>query len=41
MIAIDALSLSLEEGSAKAVNVVLIGVLARSSDISKKFGYRP
>lgn len=36
VIAIDALSLSLEAGSAKAVNVVLIGVLARSSDISKK-----
>lgn len=35
VIAIDALSLSLEAGSAKAVNVVLIGVLARSSDISK------
>ena len=36
VIAIDALSLSLEAGSAKAVNVVLIGVLARSSDISKE-----
>lgn len=36
VIAIDALSLSLEVGSAKAVNVVLIGVLARSSDISKE-----
>ena len=36
VIAIDALSLSLETGSAKAVNVVLIGVLARSSDISKE-----
>lgn len=36
VIAIDALSLSLEAGSAKAVNVVLIGVLARSSDFSKE-----
>lgn len=36
VIAIDALLLSLEAGSAKAVNVVLIGVLARSSDISKE-----
>ena len=36
VIAIDAFSLSLEAGSAKAVNVVLIGVLARSSDISKE-----
>lgn len=36
VIAIDALSLSLEAGSAKAVNVVLIGVLARSSDILKE-----
>lgn len=36
VIAIDALSLSLEAGSAKAVNVVLIGVLARSIDISKE-----
>lgn len=36
VIAIDALSLSLEAGSAKAVNIVLIGVLARSSDISKE-----
>ena len=36
VIAIDALSLSLNAGSAKAVNVVLIGVLARSSDISKE-----
>lgn len=36
VIAIDALSLSLEAGSAKAVNVVFIGVLARSSDISKE-----
>lgn len=36
VIAIDALSLSLEAGSAKAVNVVLIGVLARSSAISKE-----
>ena len=36
VVAIDALSFSLEAGSAKAVNVVLIGVLARSSDISKE-----
>ena len=36
VIAIDALSLSLEAGSEKAGNVVLIGVLARSSDISKE-----
>lgn len=36
VIAIDALSLSLKAGSAKSVNVVLIGVLARSSDISKE-----
>ena len=36
VIAIDALSLSLKAGPAKAVNVVLSGVLARSSDISKE-----
>lgn len=36
VIAIDALSLSLEAGSAKAVNVVLIGVLASSSEIPKE-----
>lgn len=36
VIALDALSLSLEAGSSKAVNVVLIGVLARSSDIPKE-----
>lgn len=33
--AADALSLSNEAGSSKAVNVVLIGVLARCSDIEK------
>lgn len=33
--AVDALALSLEAGSSKAVNVVLIGVLAKSTDISK------
>lgn len=36
VIAIDALSLSLEAGSSKAVNVVLIGVLAGSSNIPKE-----
>ncbi len=33
--AIDALSLAVEAGSAKAVNVVLIGVLASKTDIAK------
>ena len=36
VIALDALNLSLEAGSSKAVNVVLIGVLAKSMDISKQ-----
>ncbi|MBQ7545503.1 MAG: indolepyruvate oxidoreductase subunit beta [Clostridia bacterium] len=34
--AIDALSLAVEAGSAKAVNVVLIGVLASKSEIAKQ-----
>lgn len=34
--AIDALSLAVEAGSAKAVNVVLIGVLASKTDIPKQ-----
>ena len=34
--AVDALSLALKAGSAKAVNVVLIGVLAKGSDIPKE-----
>ena len=34
--AIDALSLAVEAGSAKAVNVVLIGVLASKTDIAKE-----
>ena len=34
--AIDALKLSLEAGSPKAVNVVLIGLLAKSMDIAKE-----
>ena len=33
--AIDALSLAVEAGSAKAVNVVLIGVLASKTEIPK------
>ena len=36
VLAIDALSLSLSLGSAKAVNVVLIGVLAKSTEIAKE-----
>ena len=36
VISLDALKLSLEAGSSKAVNVVLIGVLAKSMDISKE-----
>ncbi len=36
VVAIDALKLSLEAGSQKAVNVVLIGVLARSMQIEKQ-----
>ena len=36
VLAIDALSLSIEAGSPKAVNVVLIGVLAKSSEIEKE-----
>ncbi len=35
-VAIDALELSLKAGSSKAVNVVLIGVLARHSEIEKQ-----
>lgn len=35
VIALDALSLAEQAGSSKAVNVVLIGVLARSTDIPK------
>ena len=34
--AIDALSLAVEAGSSKAVNVVLIGVLAAKTDIAKE-----
>ena len=33
--AVDALSLSIKAGSPKAVNVVLIGVLAKSTNIEK------
>lgn len=36
VISLDALSLSLEAGSPKAVNVVLIGVLAKSMNIKKE-----
>ncbi len=36
VIALDALELSMSLGSAKAVNVVLIGVLAKSMDIDKE-----
>ena len=36
VIALDALDLSIKAGSPKAVNVVLIGVLAKSMDISKE-----
>lgn len=36
MTAVDALSLAVEAGTAKAVNVVLIGVLAKSTDIAKE-----
>lgn len=35
VVSLDALKLSVEAGSAKAVNVVLIGVLASSMDIEK------
>lgn len=35
VVSVDALSLSLSLGSSKAVNVVLIGVLAKSMDIKK------
>ena len=35
-IAVDALSLAQEAGNAKAVNVVLMGVLAKSSEIEKQ-----
>ena len=34
--AVDALSLALEAGNAKAVNVALIGVMAKSTDIPKE-----
>ena len=36
VISLDALELSLKAGSSKAVNVVLIGVLAKSMDIKKE-----
>ncbi|MBQ9782691.1 MAG: indolepyruvate oxidoreductase subunit beta [Clostridia bacterium] len=36
VIALDALDLSLQAGSPKAVNVVLIGVLAKSTNIDKQ-----
>ena len=36
MTAIDALQLAVQAGSAKAVNVVLIGVLASKTDIPKE-----
>lgn len=36
VVALDALKLSLEAGSPKAVNVVLIGVLAKSMNIDKQ-----
>ena len=35
-VAVDALSLAQQAGNSKSVNVVLIGVLARSSDIPKE-----
>jgi len=34
--AVDALSLAVEAGSAKAVNVVLVGIMARHLDITKE-----
>ena len=36
LISLDALKLSIEAGSPKAVNVVLIGVLAKTSNIDKE-----
>ena len=40
VISLDALGLSMSLGSAKAVNVVLIGVLAKSTDIDKETWYK-
>ena len=37
---IDALSLARDAGNIKAVNVVLIGVLAKSTDIDKETWYK-
>ena len=36
LISVDALSLAKEAGNIKAVNVVLIGLLAKSSEIAKE-----
>ena len=36
IISLDALSLAEQAGSSKAVNVVLIGVLAKNTDIAKE-----
>ena len=36
LIAVDALSMAVEAGSAKAVNVALIGVMARNMDLEKQ-----
>ena len=40
VISLDALGLSMSLGSSKAVNVVLIGVLAKSTDIDKETWYK-
>ena len=36
LVAVDALSMAVEAGSAKAVNVALIGVMARNMDLEKQ-----
>ena len=40
VVSLDALGLSMSLGSSKAVNVVLIGVLAKSTDIDKETWYK-
>ena len=40
LVTVDALRLALEAGSVKAVNIVLIGVMARQTDIPKKCGWK-
>lgn len=40
VIAVDALALANEAGNSKAVNVVLLGVLAKSSDIGEESGWQ-